>query len=319
MGLSIGIDVGGTKIAGGVVDSRGRIIARVRRPSPADDAEAIVDEIVGIAKDLASSHEVHSIGIGAAGFVGKDRRTVLFAPNIAWRDEPLADRVEAAVNLPTFIENDANAAAWGEYSHGVATNAESIVFVTLGTGVGGGIIIDGQLLRGSNGFAGEIGHMNLIPDGVKCGCGSRGCWEQYSSGTALVRMAREAAMEAPDRAQTLLSLAGGNPAMITGRVVTQAARMGCRVARKAFDQAGRYVGIALADLVSILDPDMFVLAGGLSETGSLIRNPAEEAFMDQQVGGDYRPAIPIVTAKLGNDAGMIGAADLARRAFAGIR
>lgn len=126
-------------------------------------------------------------------------------------------------------------------------------------------------------------------------------------------------MEAPDRAQTLLSLAGGNPAKITGRVVTQAARMGCRVARKAFDQAGRYVGIALADLVSILDPDMFVLAGGLSEAGSLIRNPAEEAFMDQQVGGDYRPAIPIVTAKLGNDAGMIGAADLARRAFAGIR
>ncbi|WP_182353119.1 ROK family glucokinase [Flaviflexus huanghaiensis] len=319
MGLSIGIDVGGTKIAGGVVDDSGRIISRVRRPSPADDAEAIVQEVIAIARELADSYDAQSIGIGAAGFVSKDRRTILFAPNIAWRDEPLADRVEEALNLPVVVENDANAAAWGEFTYGVGANANSIVFITLGTGVGGGIIIDGQLLRGSNGFAGEIGHLNLIMDGIKCGCGSRGCWEQYSSGTALVRMAREAATADPERARTLLDLAGGNPAKITGRAVTQAARMGCRVSRKAFDQVGRYIGFALADLVSILDPDMFVLAGGLSEAGSLIRNPAEESFMDQQVGRDYRPTIPIVTAKLGNDAGMIGAADLARRAFATTR
>lgn len=313
MSLSIGIDVGGTKIAAGVVDESGKVIAQVRRPSPASEAGAIVSTILSTAKELAAEHTVSSIGVGAAGFVDSARRSIIFAPNIMWRDEPLADKLEEATGLPTLIENDANAAAWGEFTYGVARNADSIVFVTLGTGVGGGIIINGKLLRGSNGFAGEIGHLNLIPDGVNCGCGSRGCWEQYSSGTALVRMAREASIRSPELAKTLLRLADGDPYAITGYTVMEAARQGCSAAIRAFDEVGRYVGIALADLVSILDPDLFVLAGGVSEAGSLIRIPAEESFRDQQVGGAYRPNIPIVTAALGNDAGMIGAADLSRR------
>lgn len=313
MGLSIGIDVGGTKIAAGVVDEMGKIITHLRRPSPASDADAIVSTIVSAAQDLRAGHDVESIGVGAAGFVDRVRRSITFAPNIMWRDEPLADKLEEATGISTVIENDANAAAWGEFTYGVARNADSIVFVTLGTGVGGGIILNGKLLRGSNGFAGEIGHINLVPDGVRCGCGAQGCWEQYSSGTALVRIAREAATTSPELAKTLLKLVDNDPALITGYTVTQAARMGCRAAIKAFDQAGRYVGIALADLVSVLDPDLFVLAGGVSEAGPLIRTPAEESFRDQQVGGDFRATVPIVTAALGNDAGMIGAADLSRR------
>lgn len=313
MSLSIGIDVGGTKIAAGVVDEAGTMITKIRRPSLASDAASIARTVVDIAQELASEYAAASIGVGAAGFVDKSRRTISFAPNIAWRDEPLADRLEDATGLPTVIENDANAAAWGEFTFGVASHASSIVFVTLGTGVGGGLIIDGQLLRGTHGFAGEIGHVNLVPDGLQCGCGGRGCWEQYSSGTALVRMARDVAATSPDLAATLLRLVDGDPSRITGYTVMEAARRGCTAAIRCFNEAGRYVGIALADLVSVLDPDMFVLAGGVSEAGSLIRVPAEESFRDQQIGGDYRPTIPIVTATLGNDAGIIGAADLGRR------
>lgn len=313
MTLSIGIDVGGTKIAAGVVDESGNVLARLRRPTPASDADALVATIISMAQELAAQHTVESIGVGAAGFVDGARRSIIFAPNIMWRDEPLADKVESATGVRTVVENDANAAAWGEFTYGVARNAESIVFITLGTGVGGGIIINGKLLRGSNGFAGEIGHMNLVPDGVNCRCGARGCWEQYSSGTAMVRMAREASIKSPELAKTLLRIAGNDPRQITGHTVMEAAKLGCTAAIRAFNQAGHYVGIALADLVSVLDPDLFVLAGGVSEAGSLIRVPAEQSFRDQQMGSSYRPSIPIVTAALGNNAGMVGAADLSRR------
>lgn len=312
MGVALGIDVGGTKIAAGVVDDGGQIIARVRRPSRAADASSIVATILEVAQELTEEHRPSAIGVGAAGFIDATRRTVVFAPNIAWRDEPLADKLEEATGLPTVVENDANTAAWGEFQFGVATDASSIVFITLGTGIGGGIIMNGKLLTGGQGYAGEIGHLNVVPGGKRCGCGLLGCWEQYGSGTALVRLAKESAELNPDMARTLLGLVDGDATQITGYTVTQAAQLQCQAALGAIDSMAGYTAQALSDLSLILDPEMFVLAGGVSEAGDVVRNPITKAFRSYTAASGRESTIPIVTATLGNDAGIIGAADLSR-------
>ena len=193
MGLTVGIDVGGTKIAGGVVDEQGHILATARRESPATDTDAIEHAIEELVAELRSDHEVVAVGVGAAGFVDSKRSTVLFAPNLAWRDEPLRADLEKRIDLPVVIENDANAAAWGEFTFGAGEDVQDTLLVTVGTGVGGGIVLNGSLHRGAFGVAAEIGHMRVVPDGRICGCGNRGCWEQYASGTALVRDTKEQA------------------------------------------------------------------------------------------------------------------------------
>ena len=190
MSVRIGIDVGGTKIAAGAVGDDGEVLAFLRKPTPASDPSAVAGVIAECVRELARSYDVRGVGIGAAGFVDGTRTTIVFAPNLAWRNEPLALRVADATGLPVVVENDANAAAWGEFRFGVAAGYSSVVVVTVGTGIGGGIIVDGRLLRGSGGFAGEIGHINVVPGGLRCGCGLAGCWEVYSSGTALVRRRR---------------------------------------------------------------------------------------------------------------------------------
>src|SRR3954449_8387890 len=195
MGLTVGIDVGGTKIAGGVVDERGRILGTARRESPATDTEAIEQSIEDLVTELRAAHEVTAVGVGAAGFVDSARSTVLFAPNLAWRDEPLRADLEKRLGLPVVIENDANAAAWGEFTFGAGEDLQDFVLVTVGTGVGGGMVFNGELHRGAFGVAAEIGHMRVVPDGRLCGCGNRGCWEQYASGSALVRETRDQAAQ----------------------------------------------------------------------------------------------------------------------------
>lgn len=312
MSLTIGVDIGGTKIAAGLVDEDGHIVQMVRKPSPARDTPSVIDTVVSVVSTLRDGHDIGGIGVGAAGFVNADRDRVIFAPNLAWRDEPLGDKLANATDLPVIVENDANAAAWGEFRFGAARGYNSAAVITVGTGIGGGIIINGELLRGGAGFAGEIGHINMVPDGLPCGCGQRGCWEVYSSGGALLRAARENARTDRERSANMLDLAGGDPELITGLLVTQAAQAGCAGALDAFREVGRWLGQGMADLGALLDPEIFVLAGGVSEAGCVLLEPARENYEQRLTAYAHRPIAPVVLASLGNDAGIIGAADLAR-------
>jgi glucokinase len=312
--LTIGVDVGGTKVAAGVVDVAGEVLAHTRRDTPADDVAKTRDTIVEVVAELAAEHEVTAVGIGAAGWIDAARSTVLFAPNIAWRDEPLRDYVSTAVGLPVVVENDANAAAWAEFRFGAGRDADdSMVMFTIGTGVGGAIVLGGELLRGAHGIAAELGHMLSVPDGHRCGCGRLGCIEQYASGNALVRFARAGARQEPGRATTLLDLADGDVDAITGPMVTAAARAGDPVSCAAFAEIGRWLGIGLADMAQILDPQLLVVGGGVVEAGDLLLGPTRRSFMDALAARVKIPVAEIRPAELGNAAGVVGAADLARR------
>lgn len=313
MSVTIGVDIGGTKVAGGVVDEAGTILAQHRVTTPARDAQATTDAIVSVIETMRVDHDVEAVGLGIAGFVDAARSTVYFAPNLlGWRDGPLRAEVEARIGLPVVVENDANAAAWGEAQFGAGRDARHLACVTIGTGVGGGIISDRVLFRGGFGVGGEFGHIQMVEDGRQCGCGQRGCWEQYASGGALVRDARERAAESRADAEVLLGLGDGTPEGITGQHVTEAARQGDPVALAAFAALGHWVGQGLADLAAVLDPECFVLGGGVSEAGDLLLDPTVAAFQELLTGRGRRPTARVVLAELGNDAGLVGAADLAR-------
>jgi glucokinase len=240
---------------------------------------------------------------------------VLFAPNVAdWKDaEPLKELVERRVGLPVVVENDANAAAWGEAVFGGGRGERFIVCVTVGTGIGGGIVVDGELYRGRWGIAAEVGHYRVEPNGRPCGCGNRGCWEQYASGNALVREARWRSAEQREDAALMLSLGDGTPEGVVGAHITEAARLGDPVAIASFEACGKWLGQGLADLSAILDPGCFVIGGGVSEAGELLLGPARRAYTEALTGRAHRPHAEVRPALLGNDAGLVGAADLARR------
>jgi glucokinase len=318
MNLSIGVDIGGTKVAAGAVDEDGRIVARVLRTTPSHESAAVADAIVWsvqalTAEVVAEGWTVSAVGIGAAGFIDVSRSRVLFAANVVWRDEPLRDVLSARLNMPVVVENDANAAAWAEARFGAGRGVDDLVVVTVGTGIGGGIVLGGRLYRGGFGIAAEMGHMRVVPDGHRCGCGNRGCWEQYASGRALVREAREIAVASPEQAEQLLALGGGTPEGITGPMVTKAACSGDPAAMECFRVVGAWLGQGLADLAAVLDPSVCVVGGGVSEAGDLLVDPARAAFANALTGRGHRPQAEIVLAQLGNDAGIVGAADLARR------
>ncbi len=312
MGLTIGVDIGGTKIAAGVIDEEGSILETCKVPTP-PTAEGVVDAIADAVRTVGARHPVEAVGIGAAGYVDDKRATVLFAPNIAWRHEALKDKVEQRVGLPVVVENDANAAAWGEYRFGAGQGHDDVVCITLGTGLGGGIVIGGKLHRGRFGVAAEFGHIRVVPDGLLCGCGSQGCWEQYASGRALVRYARQRAAATPENAEILLKLGDGTAAGIEGRHVSQAARAGCPVAVDAFRELARWAGAGLADLASLFDPSAFIVGGGVSDEGDLVLDPIRKSFRRWLVGGNWRPHAQVLSAQLGGEAGLVGAGDLARQ------
>jgi glucokinase len=311
MSLAIGIDVGGTKIAGGVVDEQGTIVSTARRVSPASDSQAIEQAIEELVGELRASHDVSGVGIGAAGFVDAARSTVLFAANLAWRDEPLRKELEERLGLPVVVENDANAAAWGEFRFGAGADVDDLLLVTIGTGVGGGVVLAGSLYRGGFGIAAEIGHMRVVPDGRLCGCGNHGCWEMYASGRALVRGAQEEAREGSLIAKAMVERAGSIEA-ISGPLLTQGAHEGDPFAVEQIETLGRWLGEGIATLAAILDPTVVVVGGGVSEAGDLLLEPIRAAFRTNLTGRTYRPIAEIRPASLGNTAGMIGAADLAR-------
>lgn len=310
--LSIGVDIGGTKIAAGVVDEQGRIIASAQRRTPAQDPELLEQAVADAVRELRDTHEVVAVGIGAAGFVGADRRTVKFAANLAWRDRPLADHVEALVDLPVVVENDANAAGWAEFRFGPAAEARNMLMMTVGTGLGGAVVIDGRLVRGAGGFAGEIAHMCAVPDGQWCGCGNRGCLEQYTSGTALVRAVRaEASADEPSMGP-ILAAAGGDLAAIDGPLVTRLATEGDPGAIRHLRRLGLWLGAGAASISALLDPEIIVVGGGVADAGDLLLDAAREGYAQSLTARTHRSLAPFVQASTGNRAGMIGAADLAR-------
>jgi len=313
MGLAIGVDVGGTKVAAGVVDDQGQILARLRRDTPAQDPAELQDLIAEVIAELAADHEVEAAGLGAAGFVDAARSTVLFAPNLPWRNTALRAAVEQRTGLPVVVENDANAAAWAETRFGAGHGQPHTVTVTVGTGLGGGLVVGGELVRGAFGVAAEVGHLNLVPEGRPCGCGNLGCWEQYASGRALVTEARQRAAASPEQAGLLLELAQGRPEQISGPMVTMGAVAGDPVALQSFRAVGAWLGHGLADLAAVLDPRTFIIGGGVAEAGELLVGPAREAFQAGLTGRGHRPTATVRVAELGQDAGLIGAADLARR------
>lgn len=318
MSTRIGIDIGGTKVSGGVLDDDGRILVRTRRDTPdRSNAPRIVeDTIVEVFEELlvlaeeADLERPATVGVGAAGFVAADRATVVFAPHLSWRNEPLRESLGKRIDLPIVIENDANAALWAEYRFGAARGATHAVMITLGTGIGGALLVGGHLVRGRYGIAGEFGHMQVVPGGQRCECGNRGCWEQYSSGNALVREARGMAMANSPMAADLIAHVGGDVEDLTGPRITDAAKEGDATAVELLAEIGHWLGVGIADLAAALDPEVFIVGGGVSAAEELLLAPARDTFARQLAGRGYRPAARIVTARFGPDAGLIGAATL---------
>jgi glucokinase len=310
--LTVGVDVGGTKIAAGVVDESGKLLASTRRETPATDTHLVLEAIGDAVRELRSHHAIAGVGIGAAGFVDSGRAKVLFAPNLAWRDEDLREELSGRLDIPVVVENDANAVAWAESRFGAGRDHDDLVAITIGTGVGGGIITNGRLLRGGFGVAAEIGHITMVPYGRRCGCGLQGCWEQYGSGRALLTEALEIARHSPAFAAGLIAAAGGDPNAITGELVTTCAQQGDVAALHCYDEIGRWIGLGLAQLAAVLDPTLFVIGGGVSAAGELLRSRVEETFRANLTGRGHRPVAEVRLAELGWESGMVGAADLAR-------
>lgn len=311
MATTIGVDIGGTKIAAGVVDATGRLLTIAKRDTAAEDPTAIEAAVASAVAELRAVHDdVVAVGVAAAGFVSQHRDGMRFAPNIAWRDYPLRDRLVAAgVDLPIVVENDANAAGWAEYRFGAGRDVRSLAMLTVGTGLGGAIVLDDVLVRGSYGVAAEIGHIRVVPHGHYCGCGHEGCWEMYASGRALTRAARMAVQTRADRAGRLLELSGG--AKVKGQHVTAAAQEGDPLAIELLADLGGWIGAGVASLVAVLDPEIVVIGGGVADSGDLVLLPAREAFARELSARGYRPEARLELALLGNEAGIIGAADLA--------
>ena len=313
MSLTIGIDVGGTKVLGGVVDEAGKVLTTARKDTPRQGGSALTQTIADVAKELLQQHSVASVGVSAAGFVSSDRKTMLATPNIAdWNGVDLDNQLTKLIGLPVVIENDANAAAWGEAKFGAGKNQDHMMMLTVGTGIGGGIVVNGALYRGAFGIAAEFGHMRVVPEGHICGCGARGCFEQYASGNALLRHAREAINASPEVARNLLSRGDGTVAGLTGQAITDAARDGDPVALAAFNTTGQWLGAGIASLAVLLDPACVVIGGGVIDAGEILLKPTRESLERNMPFAGKHPYPQIIAAELGNEAGLVGVADLAR-------
>jgi len=313
---TFGIDLGGTNVRCGVVDDSGTILAEQRAATRHGASwQEMVEAMVGLVHGLLPEHpDATAVGVGAAGLVTRDGH-IRYAPNIpGFRNAPVRDALASALDVPVFVDNDANAAAHGELRHGAARGARYALVITLGTGIGGGIIARGRVIRGAHGFAAEIGHFQIDPHGPLCACGQRGHWEAFASGSALGRMGRERAEVG--RAPGVLALAGDDTSAVTGVHVGDAAQAGDADALEIIGEYAGYVAVGLAGLANILDPDRIVVSGGLVELGDTLFTPVRAAFDHQLEGTEYRPAIEIVPAELGDQAGVIGAAALARELVA---
>jgi glucokinase len=282
--------------------------------TPAKDSEALVAAVVELVNELAAGQHVLGVGVAAAGFIDSKQSTVIYAPNLSWRNEPLKEKLQKQFDFPVIVDNDANAAGWAEYRYGAGRGFSHMTMLTIGTGVGGAIIVDGHLLRGGFGVAAELGHLRIVPDGIPCGCGQRGCIESYGSGSALLRNARELAAAGTTEGARLRELADQN-GQLTGAEVYQAILEGDAGALALLRELGDYLGQAIASLASVLDPEVVVIGGGVSAAGELLLQPIRESYQKHLSARGFRPELELKVAELVNDAGVVGAADLARVAF----
>lgn len=302
---ALGIDVGGTTTKAGIVTDEGEILFRVERPT---DATAATKGALAVADDLLEhpdAGDVVAAGVGAAGFIGEG--TVIFSPNLAYDDPHLGAALGARTGLPVVMDNDANVAAWGERAFGVARGSDHVALITIGTGIGSGFVIDGKLLRGSGGAAAEIGHTVVDPSGPECGCGLKGCLEQFASGAAIARWAKEAAASEPGT--SILSFAGSVSA-ITAEHVARAAREYDDTARAVLRRAGRALGVGLSNIANVFDPEVIVLAGSVTRAGEPFLGPARDELARMSSAQRRRP-MRLALSSLGGDAGIVGAATLA--------
>jgi glucokinase len=307
---TIGVDIGGTSVRAGLVDGYGTVLDTARAPTPTGEA-ALEAAIVSVVGSLMERHRVGAVGLAVAGFVTRDRRSVMFAPHLAWRGTPVADRIADRLGLPVVLEHDANAALLAEYRFGAARGARVAVLVAIGTGIGGGLLLDGTPFRGAHGVAPELGHLCLVPGGRPCSCGKAGCWERYCSGTALSATAVELLARHPGRSTVLAREAAGDSRAVTGRKVAAAARDGDPLAQLAMAELATWLGEGLALVADVYDPEIVVIAGGVSESAPLFLDDARDHYKKVITGAGHRPLARIRTAQLGDDAGLVGAAALA--------
>lgn len=312
--LTVGVDVGGTKVLGLCLDAgdpMGAPLGVARQPTPRG-RDAVLATIVAVADEAmadAGSPTVAAIGVGLAGLVDLSG-VLLTGPNLPGvADLDVSQALAGSLGRPVVVDNDANCAAWGEYRRGAGRGADDAVLVTLGTGIGAGIISKGQLVRGAHGLAGEPGHMIVNPAGPRCPCGQRGCWERFASGSGLAFLAREAADAG--RAEQVVALAGGDREAVRGEHLTAAARAGDDDALAVMDEFAWWVALGLANLANILDPELLIIGGGMVEEADLFLEPARRAYASLVLGGARRPEVPLVAAQLGERAGAVGAALLA--------
>lgn len=310
----IGIDLGGTNIAVGLVNEEGRIIAKTETPTLASRPyQELIKDMAACAKKVMeeakiTEDELHSIGVGIPGVADKDGM-VIFCTNLGWRNVPLRAELQQYINKPVYMDNDATVAGWAEYQAGVSRGTDSSVFMTLGTGLGGGIVMNGKIWAGAHGAGSELGHLVIEVDGVPCTCGKRGCAERYCSATAIIRMAREACADAPNC--LIMRAVEGDMDKINAKVVFDAAKEGDSVAMQVFNRFVKYLAIAINNVISFIDPDMIILGGGVSRAGDFLLDAVKAALPEYLFYPTLKqPELRI--ASLGNDAGIIGAALLGK-------
>lgn len=304
---AVGVDVGATKIAAVRVTADGTVSVRARCATPRRSANALVGAISDLVAQVRS-RRVTAVGVGLPGMVDARTGALAFAPGLDFARAPLRTLIADAVGLPVVTDNDANAAAWAEYRLGAGRGHDHLVLVTLGTGLGCGVVVAGRLLRGSHGFAAEASHLTVDPRGPLCECGNHGCWGVSASGTAIARLGRQAAADHPT--SLLARLIGQAPAG-AGEAVTEAARSGDEQALAIMDRVGTLTGIGLAAMANLFDPSVVIVGGGPISAGELLLAPARASFARRLYSPGDRPPVPVLTARFANDAGAIGAALLA--------
>lgn len=313
--LSLGIDLGGTKILTSVVNPQGEILSRDHSLTPgAKGPEGVIRAILASAERALEGasirmDRVSAVGVGAPGLANTEAGILYTSPNLpGWKDVPLRDIIQKKLKKKAFLINDGNAAALGEYYFGAAKGISHFIYITISTGIGGGVVVDGKLLNGSKGLAGEVGHMTIADEGPLCHCGNRGCWEALASGTALAKAAQKRIEAGADT--TILSLAEGKIDKVTAQTVQTAAEKGDPLANELILKTAYYFGVGLANLVNLFNPEMIVIGGGLSNMGDRLLKPAYRVAGERAFNRAYR-IVRFVRAGLGRNSGVLGAAAFA--------
>lgn len=306
----IGVDLGGTKILTAVADSDGEIISRKKLSTEADKGEEVIlrniEDSINSVLDQSGvkKSEIKKIGIGSPGPLSTVKGVIYETANMPWKNVPIVDIMEERTGIPVKLENDANAAGLGEKWFGAGKGVDDMIYITVSTGVGGGIIIDQKALHGYDGAAGEIGHMTINPDGPQCGCGNYGCLESFASGTAIGREGRKVVKEG--KSDILQELSNNNPEKVDAYLVAQAAIKGDKVCKKIYEEAGYYLGIGIANLINLFNPEMIVMGGGVWKDADLLKDTMWESLEERALSSSLEQ-VEICKVELGDDTGVKGA------------